>query len=62
MLEKALKFLNGLPEAMVRPLGNIVYDDLCLKMKPKSHTMKNTFKVFVVIGLLVFLYRRYFKK
>ncbi len=62
MLEKGLKFLEELPEAMVRPVGNIVYSELAIKLKAKEHPLKNGLKVLVVLGILYFLYRRFIRK
>lgn len=62
MLDAGLKFLESLPGELVKPLGNIVYANLAVKMKPKEHPLKNGVKIAVILGILFFLYRRFFRK
>ena len=46
----------------MRGVGNIVYNNLEVKLKAKEHPIKNGLRIVVVLGILFFLYRRYFKK
>jgi len=62
MLEEGLRFLESLPGPMKRAVGNVVYSDLALKRKPRCHKIRNSIRVAVVLGLLFFLYRRFFRK
>lgn len=62
MLDNALKFVTELPEIKIKALGNVVYSELEVKLKPKEHPLKNGLRIVVVLGILFFLYRRYFKK
>jgi len=62
LLEKALQFLESLPETMKKPFGKIVYADLAFKTKPRVRFLRNFSKVAVLIGILFFIYRRFFKK
>lgn len=62
MLDLGLRFLRSLPEAMVRPVGQIAYASLAIKLKAKEHPFKNAVRIAVVLGILYFLYRRFFRK
>ena len=62
MLEKAINFLEKLPENMKRPFGKISYDDLAFKIKPRKHTLKTITRIVIILGILYLLYRRFFKK
>jgi len=47
---------------MVKAVGNVVYADLAVKLKPRGHPFRNGLKILVVLGILFFLYRRFVKK
>lgn len=65
MLDTGLKFLESLPEEMVKPIGNVVYANLAIRLKPKEHPFKNVFRIAIIIGVVVAiikLYKRYINK
>ena len=62
MLDQALKFLEKLPENMKKPFGKLVYADVCFKIKPRTHTLKTVSRIIVLLGILYFIYRRFFHK
>ena len=62
LLEKSIKFFESLPETMKRSVGNIVYANLAFKTKPRVRFLRNFSKIAILLGILFFLYRRFFKK
>lgn len=62
MLTTALNFIDNLPATMIREVGRIVYKDWAIKLKPKQHPMRNIAKCLVIVGVLIFIYRRFLKK
>lgn len=62
MLTMALNFVDSLPATMNREVGRIVYGDWAFKLKPKEHPMRNVARLLVIVGVLVFIYKRFLKK
>jgi hypothetical protein len=62
MLTLALSFVDSLPVSMNHEVGRIVYSDWAIKLKPKEHPMRNVARLLVIVGVLVFIYKRFLKK
>jgi len=64
MLERALEFINKVPEYMVKNFGTIKYEELAFR-EHKSEKQKRVVKIVVLIGLILLvikLYRRFRNK
>ena len=62
LLKLALNYLEELPKSLKVPFGRIVESELRFRPKPKRHTIKYGTRIVILLGILFFIYRRFFKK
>ena len=62
MLEKALSFIEKLPSYLVKPAGNIDYTTFALSLPVKQKKGAFIIKLLIILGVILFIVRRFRKK